>query len=242
VPELTIASFNAHWGRGAKRDQWRPFDVTRACESIDADVLALQESWHPDDGPAQHDEVAAALGYDVTAVPMARGELEPKPRLVGRADPTAANGDGSFSLAVLSRLPITATRLVAMPQLWLDPWSRSLLHVEVTVADQPFTVVATHFSHLEVGSPLQARALRRGLPVDGPAAFVGDMNMWGWTIAAMTGRAWGRAVRGATWPAHRPSHQIDHILVTPEVEVLESRALDHQGSDHLPVWASLRLP
>ncbi len=50
------------------------------------------------------------------------------------------------------------------------------------------------------------------------------MNMWGWTIAAMTPEGWRRVVQGKTWPAHRPTHQIDHILVTPSVEVVGRRA------------------
>ena len=27
MPELTVACFNVHWGRGGRRDGWPPFDV-----------------------------------------------------------------------------------------------------------------------------------------------------------------------------------------------------------------------
>ena len=117
-----------------------------------------------------------------------------------------------------------------------------LLHAEIDVDGTNLTVVATHFSHLEFGSPLQTRALRRGLPpADRPAVLVGDMNMWGWTIDAMTPPGWRRAVRGKTWPAPRPRHQIDHLLVTPSVEVVRGEVLPDQGSDHLPIRARLRV-
>ncbi len=69
--------------------------------------------------------------------------------------------------------------------------------------------------------------------------FLGDMNMWGWTIDAMTPSGWHRAIRGKTWPAHHPRHQIDHILVTPSVQVAEADVQPETGSDHRPIRARL---
>jgi endonuclease/exonuclease/phosphatase family metal-dependent hydrolase len=240
VPELTLASFNVHWGLGHPRHGHPPFDVTAACETFDADVVVLQESWAPDVGIAQHDAVAERLGMQCVAVPLARSSLEGKPHLAGRAG--AAGGDGDWCLALLSRKPIRSTRVVDLPQLFPDPSSRVLLHAEIDVDGTNLTVVATHFSHLEFGAPLHRKALRRGLPpTDRPAVLVGDMNMWGWTIDAMTPSGWRRVVRGKTWPAPRPRHQIDHLLVTPSVEVVRSEVLPDQGSDHLPIRARLRV-
>ena len=243
MTELSVASFNVHWGRGGRRAGYPPFDLVAACDRLDADVLALQETWAPDDEVAQHQVVADALGYRVEVVPLARAEVVPKPRILSRADPARTKGAGDFCLALLSRRPILGAQVVPLPQLWFDPWGRALLRADVDVDGTPCTVVATHFSHLEFGSPLQAPALRRGLPAtDQPAVLLGDMNMWGWTISAMVPTGWRRAVRGATWPAHRPHHQIDHILVTPSVEVLDAAVLPDLGSDHRPVRARLRLP
>jgi endonuclease/exonuclease/phosphatase family metal-dependent hydrolase len=242
VPELTIASFNIHWGRGLRRDHYPAFDVVAACSTFEADVIVLQETWAPDDGDAQHDQVAHALGMRCTAVPVARATMLPEPRVLRRAQQDQRHGDGHSCLALLSRKPIRSTRTIALPQLPLDPWSRALLHAEVDVDGTNLTVVGTHFSHLEHGAPLQVGALRRGLPpTDRPAAFVGDMNMWGWTIDAMTPRGWRRTVRGKTWPAPRAHHQIDHILVTPGVEVVRGEVLRDHGSDHLAIRARLRV-
>jgi endonuclease/exonuclease/phosphatase family metal-dependent hydrolase len=242
VPELTLASFNVHWGRGNRKDGWPEFDVAAACATFDADVIVLQELWSPDGGTPQHEAVADALGMRAVAVPMARAELEPKPKLLARATEGETIGDGDWSLAVVTRKPIRASRVVELPSLPLDPWKRCLLHVDIDVDGTNLAVVATHFAHLEFGSPLLTRALRRGLPpADRPAVLVGDMNMWGWTVAAMTPRAWKRGVRGKTWPAPKVRHQIDHLLVTPSVEVVRSEVLPHQGSDHLPIRARLRV-
>lgn len=237
-----MASFNVHWGRGRRADHCPPFDLVRACEALDADVLVLQEAWAPDDGPAQHDQVATALDMEVVAVPMARAVMEPAPKLVSRADPEHGAGTGDWCLALLSRKPIRTTQPTHLRHLPLDPWTRVLLDAEVDVDGTNLTLVATHFSHLEFGSPLQFRAVRRVLPpIDRPAAFVGDMNMWGWTVDRMVPDGWRRAVRGKTWPAHRPHHQIDHILVTPSVEVVHGEVLPHLGSDHRAIRARLRV-
>jgi endonuclease/exonuclease/phosphatase family metal-dependent hydrolase len=243
MSELTIASFNIHWGRGPRRSGWAPFDVVEACKQLDADVIVLQESWAPDDDLSHHDEVAAALGAEAVVVPLGRAVVEPKMRMVSRADATETRqGAGDWCLALLSRLPITSTSTVTLPQLRLDPSTRAVLRAEIDVGGRPLQLATTHFSHLEFGSPLQARALRRALPRSTePAAFVGDMNMWGWTISAMVPDGWRRAVRGKTWPTRRPSHQIDHLLVTSPVEVVEAEVLRDLGSDHRPIRARLRL-
>src|SRR5687767_788199 len=80
VPELTIASYNIHWGRGPRRRGFAPIDVVAAARRLDADVLVLQESWAPDDGPADHDRIAAALGMAVACdVSLARSVVDPRP-------------------------------------------------------------------------------------------------------------------------------------------------------------------
>jgi endonuclease/exonuclease/phosphatase family metal-dependent hydrolase len=237
-----MATFNVHWGRGQKRHGWPPFDIVGACDSLGADVLVLQETWAPDDDVAQHDAVAEALGMRAVSVPLARARLSPRPKILGRPTDDPPPGDGSWCLALLSRKPIRTSRVVPLPQIPWDPWTRVLLHAEVDVDGTNLAVVATHFSHLEAGSPLQARSLRRGLPpTDRPGAFLGDLNMWGWTADLMTPSGWRRTIRGKTWPAHRPQHQIDHLLVTPAVEVVGGEVLSDLGSDHRPLRARLRV-
>ncbi len=49
--ELTVASFNAHWGVDARG---RPFDVGAAARSLGADLLVVQEVWRPHRGPVVH--------------------------------------------------------------------------------------------------------------------------------------------------------------------------------------------
>ncbi len=240
--ELTVASFNIHWGLGLRWFGFKPFDVVAACGRLDADVLVLQETWAPDEGLAQHDVVARAHGYEVVSHSLARARAVPRPGVVARPDVGRAEGDGDWCLAVLSRLPITGSGVTTLPQLRLDPATRAVLRVDVAVGDRELAVHGTHLPHLEMGAPLITRALRAALgPVTEPAVLLGDMNMWSWCISAMAPRGWTRVGRGRTFPAPYPHSRIDHLVVTPSVEVRSIEVVDERGSDHRPIRARLAL-
>jgi endonuclease/exonuclease/phosphatase family metal-dependent hydrolase len=257
MPELTIASYNIHWGRGRKALGYQPFDVVAACRRLDPDVLVLQESWAPDDGPADHERVARALGMAVACdVSLARSVVAPKPVVLrgerqsrrqrhrlGDRLPAGAEqrGTGAWHLAALSRVPVRTAWVEPLPHLPLDHSDRAVIALELDAGGTPLQVRGTHLPHLEYGAHLTTRGLRRTLPpVDGPAAFIGDMNMWGWTIDRMVPDGWRRVVRGKTYPSHRPHSQIDHLLVTPSVEAVWGEVGPDLGSDHLPIRARIR--
>lgn len=48
--------------------------------------------------------------------------------------------------------------------------------------------------------------------------------------------------QGCTFPSWRPRKRIDHILVTPELEIHNTCVLAHRGSDHLPVAMTVGIP
>lgn len=244
MPELTVASFNVHWAAGPKREGYRPFDLVDAVRTLDADVVVLQESWAPDDGPAQHDLVAEALGYTAVVAPLARATAVPHPKVVGRGGPgiSAATGTGNWCLAVLSRHRVVATSATWLPQLPTDPSTRALLRADLDIDGNPLAVCGTHLAHLEMGVALIAPSLRRALPpAHTPAVLMGDMNMWGWCISAMTPRGWTRHGRGATFPSVRPLARIDHLLTTRSVAVVDTAVLPDLGSDHRAIRARLSL-
>jgi len=85
------------------------------------------------------------------------------------------------------------------------------------------------------------RALRPRLPArDRTAIIAGDCNLWGPPVEALLPE-WRRAVRGRTYPAHRPHSQIDHVLVRDDVSVRWGEVLAETPSDHRPVRARLRV-
>jgi len=264
MPEFSVASFNVHGGI----DGWgRPFDVVDACRRLDADVLVLQETWSPLDerGVAPGglaEEVATALGYRLTAVAMAPARRYPVPPdpgpgwgpLGGRRQALGLRVDvgdrmpgtrppgwrGVVGVAVLTRLAVAGTDALDLGRFGRDRVRR--VAVRVRVGGPDVVVVGTHLPHIRHGSPVHVRRLQGLLPATGTAAVVmGDMNMWGPPLTAML-PGWSRAVRGRTWPAWRPLFQIDHILVTRVVRVVESGVVEIEGSDHLPVRAKLAVP
>jgi endonuclease/exonuclease/phosphatase family metal-dependent hydrolase len=151
---------------------------------------------------------------------------------------------GAWGIAVLSRLPVQGSQTVDLGKLPTDPSRRGAIVVDVELPGTtlPLRVAGTHLAHLSQGSPLHINALRRALhslsPV--PSVLAGDMNLWGPPLV-MLFPGWARAVRGRTWPAWwwRPVAQSDHILVRRSVKVESGEVLRIDGSDHLPLRATL---
>jgi endonuclease/exonuclease/phosphatase family metal-dependent hydrolase len=240
MPELTLGSLNLHMGRGTGGHAAPVYDVVTAAKEVDTDVLVLQEAWVPDGEDGQVVDIAAAGDYTVAATfAVARASRHDQVRLVAR-EGTA--GDGDWMIAVLSRLPVRSGEVVGLhPQLRRDPGRRAVLRAVVDVGGTPFTVCGTHMPLLKDPVWRLAPSLRAALPPAGePAALAGDMNMWGWCVDRLVARPWRRAVRGRTYPAHRPHSQTDHILVTPAVEVVTAEVVPQVMSDHRPVRARLR--
>ncbi|HEY1989863.1 MAG TPA: endonuclease/exonuclease/phosphatase family protein [Acidimicrobiales bacterium] len=264
--QLTVATFNVHCGV----DGWgRPFDVAAECAALDADVLVMQESWTPAGGGLSTAAVVGRqLGYQVFEEQLATGRIfpphpaanhrwGPRPRsasLVFRLDHPDRQpgrkferlhpdyGLGTFGLAVLTRVPIIHRQVIPLGQLKTDASIRLAIATTVPVGEDSMTVIGTHMSHLLQRSPVQFKRLRAALPdpAQRAAVLTGDMNMWGPPLSAFF-RGWRRVIRGRTWPAFRPHSQLDHLLVTPSVAVVDARIAEHTRSDHLPVRATLAL-
>jgi endonuclease/exonuclease/phosphatase family metal-dependent hydrolase len=233
MARITLASYNVHWSRDK---QGRLFDAVDVCRALDADVIALQESWLPDGEKSDADRAAADLGYSVSHAVMGPGRVTGRrPRLC-----PADRAHGTLAVSLLARVPLLSITVQDLRVMPMDTAPRRLaVHAEVEVDGERFTFVATHLDHLSHGSPWQLRQLVRRLPgPDRPAALAGDMNMWG-PVISLQMPGWSRAVRGRTWPRPRPHSQIDHIMVNRAVQVVDSRVLHAGRSDHLPVSATV---
>jgi endonuclease/exonuclease/phosphatase family metal-dependent hydrolase len=246
LAELTLGSFNLHMGRGSGGHAAPFYDVVAAAKEVDTDVLVLQEAWVPDgeDEPGNVADIATALGYEVAATfAVARATCHDQVRLAGRE---GAVGDGDWQIAILSRRPILHSQVIPLPpQLPRDPGRRALVSATVDAGGAgggtPFTVLGTHMPLLKDPVWRLVPAIRQALPpATEAAAFAGDMNMWSWCIDRVVPRGWRRAVRGRTYPAHRPHSQTDHILVTRPVEVVEAAVVRQVMSDHRPIRVRLR--
>jgi len=201
-------------------------------------VLVLPESFRPDSGPGMLDSLAAR-GYQIETVPMRRHQIYHSTSF-GRGWRPAP---GIWCLAVASRLPVLERRELQMGKAFHDPTGpRRALQISVDCGGRRVEVVGLHTSSkLWWAAPIVHMAhVRRELPRGPePAVVAGDFNFWGPGVVATVRGGWKRAVRGRSWPAHRPHSQIDHILVNSAVTVLESEVLPAFGSDHRAVRARL---
>ena len=259
---LRVASFNVHMGV----DGWgRHYDVLAECEALDADVLVLQEAWTPDDGsPGTAELIAGRLGYHVVAearLATARlyqpidtdsarwgptfGQVRKTLRLDEERWKVAAGPrarvaqHGRWGVALLSRVVCRDPRVLDLGKLRRDPAGRAVVRCTTDLGGRELVVHGTHMSHITHLSPAQYRRLARLLPpLDTPALLAGDMNMWG-PPASSFFTGWRRAVVGRTWPSRRPHSQLDHILVTPAITVVDARVAPASGSDHRPVVVTL---
>jgi endonuclease/exonuclease/phosphatase family metal-dependent hydrolase len=251
MSELTIVTFNIHGGietRGISVPRlWTgprrraevnaAYDVVGVMSELEADVVAIQESWRPDDGRAAVDDLAEKWSASLHEAAFGRGTIEPYPHITNYGQL-----GGTFGVAVLSRIPARLVGTLPVGRVLADPATdRCALHLEVDVGDVTVDLIAVHLtSRLPYGPPTQLRRLRAQLPPPGrPALLLGDFNFWGPPVARLL-PGWRQVVRGRTWPALRPHSQIDHVFVRGAVEVVDAAVLPDVGSDHRPVRVTLR--
>ena len=238
MPELTLASFNTHYGVLPLSQACGPYDLMAALEGLgEPDVMVIQEVWRRAGDRGIVDDFAHAHGYERHDVEFARATMQarwPRPD---------AEGEGTVGLAVLTRLPARVLGRPALGPTRRDPIpGRRVIHLDLDVRGTPIDLIGVHLtSVLPEGPPQQLRRLAKRFPDSGrPAVMTGDCNFWGWPATALL-PGWRRAVRGRTWPAPRPHSQIDHVFVRGGMDVLEAAVLPAVGSDHRPVRVRLRV-
>ena len=218
---FSIASWNVHLG--IHNDGGRN-DVVGRCRELDADVLVLQEAlWYDEPDSGLVNEVASALNYD--------------PHSYIAASTGSAH---RFGVAVMTRFPARRLpdHIVALGG-GLD--ERRMVRLEL--ANPQITVAGAHMSGIHLSRNPAAWIRERAGFADAARSndiVVGDMNMWG-PVVERGAHELRRAVLGRTWPSNRPHSQIDHVLVSDRLEVLDSAVMDDMGSDHRAIRAVLRV-
>jgi endonuclease/exonuclease/phosphatase family metal-dependent hydrolase len=233
MAQLTVASFNTHWGI---HHSGRPFDVVRPSVALAADVLVLQEVWRPNGRPCFADEIAERMGATVHETILMSDRNRGRPRHLQ----PPAGPPGTAGISIISRLPVRASRTIDLPPASGDCVDqRHALLLTVTVDGRPLTIAGMHASHRLWGSLPQVRAVNRALgELDHPSVLAGDLNMWGPVVGLVLPNR-KRAVRGRTWPAHHPHSQIDHLWIDDRLRSIDSGVAPATDSDHRPIWARL---
>jgi endonuclease/exonuclease/phosphatase family metal-dependent hydrolase len=232
---LRLASINLHCGLDRRG---HPYSVKAAVAALNTDVILVQENWRPDGSPSLAASAAADCGYPC----LAELDLVADTPLAGldvvRGD--VPDETGAWGLAILSRLPwrgCTTVEVGAVPGDVVGP--RLAQVVEIPLDDSAvLRVVNVHLTHRLAHGPAQLRRLIAGLGDRSvPTVIAGDLNLCRPTV--YLARPYRPAVRGRTWPAHRPMVQIDHALVGAGVTATAPRVGPDVGSDHRPVQVTL---
>lgn len=230
--QLVFVSYNIHKAVGLdrRRDPERILSILR---ETNADVIALQEA-------------DRRFGERVSVLPRPLIEDYTPWKVVPVAGHPLSIGWHGNALLVRRDIEIADCRTVPLPT--LEP--RGAICAHLRIGEQSLRVVGMHLDLSGLRRRHQIEAICHHL-TEGeephPAVLMGDLNEWSPHARAL--RAFTQGLRvlapGRSFPARRPLAQLDRIVVSPEWQVeatgVHHSALSAVGSDHLPVWARLRL-
>lgn len=230
---LRVLCYNIHHGRGMddQVDLQRIADVIRHAQP---DLVALQEV---------DNRTMRTGGVDQTS------ELARLTGLQGKFVKQIDFEGGEYGQAILSKLPLPDVQvhwLPGMPQ----RERRIAGVVEVKVAGQQLSFVTTHLHHAnETFRAQQFDELNRLFgDAKHPVVLAGDLNAEpGSQPLVKLAEKWQVAQQAPeliTFPADRPTKQLDYVLFSPQdaFEVVSAEVIEEPlASDHRPLLVVLRL-
>jgi endonuclease/exonuclease/phosphatase family metal-dependent hydrolase len=223
---LRVLSYNIHHGVG--NDEVLDVDrIARLIRSLDPHLVALQEVDNRTERTGGVDQ-AAELG-----------------RLTGMSPVFGKFMDfqgGEYGMAVLSVLPIVASRNHRLPE---GAEARSALVVRGRLPQDhgELTFAGIHFYRTAEERMAQARRLLEILALEeGPVILAGDFNSTpDSAVMSLISQTFTVPDKGSdrfTFPSHRPEREIDFVVWRPgdRFVAVESRVIDEPvASDHRPV-------
>lgn len=232
IPSMTLrlASYNIHkcLGMDRRRSAARVLEVIA---EVDADVIVLQEVDH------RIGQRKAALSAGLIhsegiyhALPFATNEV--------------SLGWHGQSILVRNGIVVETLQRINLPG--LEP--RGAVMADLRTQRGHVRVVGVHLGLVRRYRQMQFRAIRKVL--DGleqmPTIIIGDFNEWSQTNGvAPLSQGFRVHAPGRSYPAVRPVARLDRIAVGTgahlEAAGVHLSALARVASDHLPIWATLRL-
>ncbi|WP_419825279.1 endonuclease/exonuclease/phosphatase family protein [Sphingomonas sp.] len=228
---VRIASYNIRKAMGTDRLR-RPERILAVLAELSADVVLLQEA-------------DRRLGARQTALPfelIAQGGWQPVPFDI------RPGGLGWHGNAILVRRDAEILSCRVWPLPVLEP--RGAVMAEVRVRGVALRLVGMHLDLSGLWRRRQARAVIGHVEDCAerlPTVLTGDLNEW--SLGGGCLRDFARAFHFAATPpsfhARRPVARLDRIMTTPDLAVIDAGThrspLAARASDHLPVWAEVRL-
>jgi len=228
---VVVASYNIRKAIAPDRRR-RPERILEVLGEIGADVVLLQEA-------------DRRFGERHSAIPLhmlaEHSHYRPVPY---EMRPGSIGWHGN---AVLVAPHVEIIRHLPLHLPTLEP--RGAVLADVRVHGKMLRLVGMHLDLSGLWRRKQARAILSELdhqPERLPTLLAGDLNEWrsGGCLRDF-GQHHECVALGASFPARRTIGRLDRMFVTPGIHVLESgvhgSALARNASDHLPVWARIRL-
>lgn len=226
---LRIVSYNVHACVG-RDGRFMPQRIADVLESLDADIVALQEV---EDRPFRGKPVSEFLGSRL-GMHAYRGV-------------TLRRRDADYGNLLLSRHKARVDVLHDISVPGGEP--RGCIEVDVEIGDLHVRVFATHLG-------LRARERLRQIEALAPALersdadlkiLAGDINEWRPASSALRAlHAIFDPVRARrTFPSYLPAFGLDRILVSPKEAIAKHRTVttaeSRVASDHLPLVCDIRM-
>lgn len=231
MQSLKVATYNIRKCIGTDRRR-NPARVLEVLREIDADIVALQEA-------------DRRFGLRASAIPhhffLEHSDYVPV-ELGGRA-----HGIGWHGNAILVRRGIEVRE--AQPLIFPTLEPRGAVEAVLRVDGHPVRLLAAHLDLSGLWRRRQIRAMLGHL--DGlphlPTIILGDFNQWS-DRGALSEFAFHHHRLVKTPPSYhsrRPVARLDRIIVSHDIVVegagAHASALAKLASDHLPLWANIRL-
>jgi endonuclease/exonuclease/phosphatase family metal-dependent hydrolase len=228
---IRVASYNIQKSIGTDFRR-RPARVLEVLAELDADVVTLQE-------------VDRRFGERVTSLSIeAIAAAGYRPLLFG-ARPRSIGWHGN-TILVRETVEVLSQRQLTLPR--LEPRGGVLADLRVNGA--VIRVVGLHLGLLGLWRKRQAEAVLaqlEALEQSLPTVIMGDLNEWSVNGGCLAHFARDHHVSspGKSYPSVRPVFGFDRIITSPDVGIdaagVHQTAMSRQASDHLPVWANLRV-
>lgn len=228
---ILVASYNMRKAIGTDRRR-RPERTIDVLNEIGADVVALQEA-------------DRRFGARVSALPLHMIDEHSDYKPVPFETRSGSLGWHGNALLVKKHVEIIGFDLVHLPS--LEP--RGAVLADLRVDGTEIRVVGMHLDLSGLWRRRQAHAVLAHLAArqgDPASILMGDLNEWSVRGGCLRDFAHHHrfADCGRSFHARRPIAQLDRIMVSDALEILESGAhrspTARKASDHLPIWARLK--
>ena len=227
---LRLASYNIHKCIGPDRRR-HPDRTVAVIAALKADIVALQEVDH-------------RLGSRPTT--LSRDMLQRMTGLTPLPFALSKNGLGWHGQVLLTAPGITLVHLVRLALPGLEP--RGAILADLDTPEGRIRVVGVHLGLLRRYRKMQLAAIRAALgsrPVL-PTVILGDFNEWSARGGTETlGPAFHTHAPGLSFPASRPVARLDRVALGQGAHLADAgthdTALARTASDHLPIWANIRI-